>query len=181
MDAVEVNTKPQTLNNIDNTTYPGVRSQVPGNDNHESVALAVPQPAGQLLSAEVSQNTSILLTKLSEEEGHTSAALELPDLSGPFLDEEISGNVVAVPAVIDEELQADRPAARVLKSWPRLTRKNHVDQPTNLETWGLLKPQSAPVMAMVMPHTTGRHCRHRHGQRQRRPWMEQRRVHPRRK
>ncbi len=115
VDAVEVNTKPQTLNDPDNTTYPGVGSQVPGNDNHESVALAVPQPAGQLLSAEVSQNTSILLTKLSEEEGHTSAALELPDLSGPFLDEEISGNVVAVPAVIDEELQADRPAAESIK------------------------------------------------------------------
>ena len=61
VDAVEVNTKPEILNDPDEATYPEVRSQVSGNDNRESVVLAVPEPAGQLLSAEVSQNTSILL------------------------------------------------------------------------------------------------------------------------
>src|SRR5882762_9188353 len=96
VDAGEVNTKPQILNDPDKATYPEVESQVSGNDDRESVVLAVAQPAGQLLSAEVSQNTSILLIKPSEEEGHASAVLELPDLSGSFSDEEVAGNVVAV-------------------------------------------------------------------------------------
>ena len=107
--------EPEILNDPDKATYPEVGSQVPGNANRESVALAVAEPAGQLLSAEVSQNTSILLIKPSEEEGYASAVLELPDLTGRVLDEEVAGNVVAVPAVTDEELQADRPMAESIE------------------------------------------------------------------
>lgn len=115
VDAVEVNTEPEILNDPDKATYPEVESQVRGNDNRESVALAVAEPAGQLVSAEVSQNTSSLLTKRSEDEGHISAVLEPPDLRGTVLDEEISGNVVAVPAVTDEELRAGRPIAESIE------------------------------------------------------------------
>jgi len=115
VDAVEDNTEPEILNDPDKATYPEVESQVPDNDNRESVALAVTEPAGQLLAAEVSQNTSVLLTKPSEEDGHTSAILELPDLSGPFLDEEILDNVVALPAVTDAQLHADRPMAESIE------------------------------------------------------------------
>jgi hypothetical protein len=115
VDAVEVNTEPEVPNEPDNPTYPEVESQVPGNDNGESVVLAVAEPAGQLLSAEVSQDTSILLIKSSEEEGHVSAVLELPDLGGPVLDEEVAGNLVAAPAVTDQELQSDGPVAESIE------------------------------------------------------------------
>lgn len=111
LDAVEVNTEPEIPNESDKATYPEVESQVPGNDNRESVVLAVAETTGQLLSAEVSQDTSILLIKSSEEGGHVSAVLELPDLGGPVLDEEVAGNVVAAPAVTDQELQPDEPVA----------------------------------------------------------------------
>jgi hypothetical protein len=115
VDAVEVNTEPEIPNGPDKATYPEVESQVPGNDNRESVVLAVAGPAGQLSSAEVSQNTSILLIKSSEEEGHVSAVLELSDRGGPVLDEEVAGNVAAVPATTDQELQADRPMAESIE------------------------------------------------------------------
>lgn len=115
VDAVEVITEPDVLNEHDNATYPDAEAQVSGNDNHESVALAVAEPAGQLLSAEVSQNNSIPLIKPSEVEGHKSAVLELPDLSGSVLDDEISSNPVAVPAVTDEGLQADRPTVESIE------------------------------------------------------------------
>ena len=38
VDAVEVNTEPEIPNEHDKATYPEVESQVPGNDNRESVA-----------------------------------------------------------------------------------------------------------------------------------------------
>src|SRR4029077_3586628 len=72
---------------------------------------------------------------------------------------------------------------RVLKSWPRLTRKNHVDQPANLGTQGVLKPQSDPLMAAHKEffRATGRQCKNRHGQLQHPRWIGQWRVHLRRK
>lgn len=115
VDAVAVKTEPEIPNEPDKATYPEVESQVPGNDNRESAASAVAEPAGQLLSAEIGRNTSILLIKPSEEEGYASAVLELQDLTSRVLDEEVAGSVVAVPAVTDEELQADRPIAESIE------------------------------------------------------------------
>jgi hypothetical protein len=115
VDAVAVNTEPEIPNEPDKATYPEVESQVPGNDNRESVASAIAEPAGQLLSAEIGRNTSILLIKPSQEEGYASAVLELPDLTGRVLDEEVAGNVVVVPTVTDQEPQADRPMAESIE------------------------------------------------------------------
>jgi hypothetical protein len=116
VDAVEVNSEPEVPNEPDKATYPEVESQVPGNDNGESVVLAVAEPGGQLLSAEVSQDTSILLIKSSEEEGHVLAVLERPDLGGPVLDEEEARNVAAAPAATDQEQQSDRAVAESIES-----------------------------------------------------------------
>jgi hypothetical protein len=115
VDAVEVNTKPRILNDPDKATYPEVESQGSGNDNRASVVLGVAEPAGQLLSVEVSRNTSILLTKSSEDEGHVSVLLELPHLGDPALDEKVADNVVAAPAITDLELQSGRPVAESIE------------------------------------------------------------------